>query len=136
MTDRIRIRRTATAGKVPTTLDLQEGELGLNTIDKKLYSSDGTSVFEIGNTIKSYSNFNTDITSLISGTTSGNLFEGITSGHFVIGIKSNDAQDGFHILDKGNATSSNTDPYLNRLFSVSRSLGVSTTLPVSAFFFW
>lgn len=132
MRNRIRIRRTSTAGKVPTTLDLQEGELGLNIVDKKLYSSDGTNVFEIGASNPLYSSSNTDITSLISGSTEGTLIEGLSGAHLVVGIKGNDAQDGFHIIDKGNASTPNTDPYLNRLFSVSRSLGVNSTLPISA----
>lgn len=132
MTNTIRIKNTNVAGRVPTTSNLQVAELGLNTTDKKLYSSDGTNVFEIGISNTLYSASNTDITSLITGTTSGRLIESPISSHLVIGIRGNDAQDGFHIIDKGNATNPLTDLYLNRLLSVSRSLGVNSTLNITA----
>jgi len=40
-------RRTATAGKVPTTTDLADGELGLNTTDRKIYVRVGASVVDM-----------------------------------------------------------------------------------------
>lgn len=42
------VRRSSVAGKVPNTSVLSIGELGLNLSDKILYSSDGSSVFEVG----------------------------------------------------------------------------------------
>lgn len=49
---RIAIRRTSTAGKVPTTSDINTGELGLNMTDQVLYSSNGTVIFVVAaNTI-------------------------------------------------------------------------------------
>ena len=53
MPNRIQLKRSAVAGKVPTTGDLQLGELALNTFDGKLYAlkNNGTpSVVEIGAT--------------------------------------------------------------------------------------
>ena len=44
----LKIKRSAVQGKAPTTSDLQLGELALNTRDGKIFSSDGSSVFEIG----------------------------------------------------------------------------------------
>jgi len=44
----IKIKRSSVAGKVPLTTDLTTGEIAINTKDKKLYSSNGTAVFEIG----------------------------------------------------------------------------------------
>jgi len=44
----VKIKRSAVQGKAPTTSDLLQGEIALNTRDKKLFSSDGSAVFEIG----------------------------------------------------------------------------------------
>lgn len=132
MTNTIRIKNSNVAGRVPTTSNLQVAELGLNTTDKKLYSSDGTNIFEIGNNNTFYSSSNLDITNLVVGTTQGSLIEGLPGGHLVLGIRGDNAQDGFHIIDKGNATNPLTDLYLNALFSVTRSSGVNTILSITS----
>jgi hypothetical protein len=44
----VRIKRSSVQGKAPRVSDLEHGELALNTRDGKLFSSDGSSVFEIG----------------------------------------------------------------------------------------
>lgn len=44
----VKIKRSSVQGKAPTVSDLQAGELALNTRDGKLFSSDGSSVFEVG----------------------------------------------------------------------------------------
>jgi len=44
----LKIKRSAVQGKAPTTSDLELGELALNTRDGKIFSSDGSSIFEIG----------------------------------------------------------------------------------------
>ena len=45
----IKIKRSAVAGKAPSTSDINGGELALNTKDGRLYSSDGTNkIIEIG----------------------------------------------------------------------------------------
>jgi len=44
----VKIKRTAVAGKAPTTSNITTGELALNLSDGRLYSSDGSVVFEIG----------------------------------------------------------------------------------------
>jgi len=44
----VKIKRSAIQGKAPTTSDITTGEIALNTRDGKLFSSDGSSVFEIG----------------------------------------------------------------------------------------
>jgi hypothetical protein len=52
MANTVIIKRSAVPGKVPTTGDLQLGELAINTYDGKLYTAkdNGTStVIEIGN---------------------------------------------------------------------------------------
>jgi hypothetical protein len=43
----IKIKRSSVAGKRPTTSEITTGELALNTKDQKLFSSNGTSVFEL-----------------------------------------------------------------------------------------
>ena len=44
----VKIKRSSVQGKAPTVSDLQAGELALNTRDGKLFSSDGSAVFEVG----------------------------------------------------------------------------------------
>lgn len=44
----IQFKRSPTAGKVPTTAQVAEGELALNLNDKIIYTNDGTSVVEVG----------------------------------------------------------------------------------------
>ena len=43
-----KLRRSSVAGKQPNTSTLAIGELALNLTDRKLYSSDGTNVWETG----------------------------------------------------------------------------------------
>jgi len=50
----IKLRRSSVGGKVPNTSTLSIGELGLNLTDKILYSSDGSTIFEIGANNSSY----------------------------------------------------------------------------------
>jgi len=49
MASTIKIKRSSVAGKRPTTSDIATGELALNTTDQKIYSSNGSVVFELGN---------------------------------------------------------------------------------------
>ena len=51
----VKIKRSSVQGKAPTTSDLEQGEIALNTRDKKLFSSDGSSVFEVGSNVHSIS---------------------------------------------------------------------------------
>jgi len=44
----VKIKRSSVQGKAPTTSDITTGEIALNTRDGKLFSSDGSSIFEIG----------------------------------------------------------------------------------------
>ena len=48
-----KLKRSSVAGKLPTTSTLSIGELGLNLTDRKLYSSDGTNVWETGANLSS-----------------------------------------------------------------------------------
>jgi len=55
MSSTIKIKRSAVAGKSPTTANLDTGELALNTSDGRLYSSSGSQVFEVGANVHSLS---------------------------------------------------------------------------------
>lgn len=55
MSSTIKIKRSAVAGKSPTTANLDTGELALNTSDGRLYSSTGSEVFEVGANVHSMS---------------------------------------------------------------------------------
>ena len=48
-----RLKRSSVAGKTPTTVTLSTGELALNLTDKKLYSSDGSNIFEPAGNVSS-----------------------------------------------------------------------------------
>ena len=48
MASTIKIKRSGVAGKQPNTASLSVGELAINYKDQKLYSSNGTAVFELG----------------------------------------------------------------------------------------
>lgn len=49
MTTVIKIKRSETASSVPTTSDLQVGEVAVNTADKKIYVRASTGVVEVAN---------------------------------------------------------------------------------------
>ena len=51
----VKIKRSSVLGKRPTTSEITGGELALNTRDGKLFSSDGSSVFEVGANVHSLS---------------------------------------------------------------------------------
>ena len=48
MASTIKIKRSGVSGKQPNTATLSVGELAINYKDQKLYSSNGTAVFQIG----------------------------------------------------------------------------------------
>jgi hypothetical protein len=49
----VKIKRSSIQGKAPTTGNLQTGELALNLRDQKLFSSNGSVVFEVGSNVSS-----------------------------------------------------------------------------------
>lgn len=50
MADPIKPRRTTTAGKVPTTADLADGELGANMVDRRLFMRNGSDIVAMDGT--------------------------------------------------------------------------------------
>lgn len=71
MSSTIKIKRSNVLGKVPTTSDIAAGELALNTKDFKLYSSNGTSIFQLANAL-ALANTNASITNVKTNLTSTN----------------------------------------------------------------
>ena len=49
----VKIKRSAVAGKRPTTSNIETGELALNLADGRLFSSNGSAVFEVGANVHS-----------------------------------------------------------------------------------
>lgn len=88
---------------------------------RKTMSFDVNAVLTIDQiTLRPWTATDTDIDGLIPGTSTGSILDGQGAGHFVVGIRSNDANDGFYVLDKGNASTPISDPYTNVLLGVSR----------------
>ena len=47
----IKLKRSTTASTVPTTANLEDGEIAVNVIDKKLYVRNGGSIIEVANNV-------------------------------------------------------------------------------------
>ena len=77
-------KRSSTASSVPTTSDLADGELAVNSSDQKIYLRDGASIVEVGNVASGgISNVVEDTTPQLGGTLdiNGNLIQfGDSSG--------------------------------------------------------
>ena len=86
-----KLRRSSVAGKKPTTSDIAIGELALNLTDRKLYSSDGSNVWELGANLSSISVSNTTATFLNANSSSvyvgNNLILGNSS--VIVGLQAN-----------------------------------------------
>ena len=51
--NKFQFKRSSVSGVVPTTGDLSAGELGINLVDKKLFTANSTAVFELGSNLTS-----------------------------------------------------------------------------------
>jgi len=49
MATRIKLKRSTTAAAVPTTSNLEDGEVALNITDRKLYARNGSNIIEVAN---------------------------------------------------------------------------------------
>lgn len=56
----IKLKRTTTAAAVPTTSDLEDGEIAVNITDKKVFVRNGESIVTVAN----FNSSNTDLTSI------------------------------------------------------------------------
>lgn len=55
MTTRYQLKRSTVSGVAPTTGDIQPGELAVNLADRKLFTANSTSTFELGSNLTSLS---------------------------------------------------------------------------------
>ena len=76
---RIVPKRTAVSGRVPTGTTgeessfIQQGEIALNTADHKMYSYDGSNIFEIGSNVSNLSAGTISANTISASTLQGNL---------------------------------------------------------------
>ena len=92
----IKIKRTSVSGNLPTTDNLATGELALNIPDKRLYTSNGSAILEIGSNpstliINNYSFPSTDGTNgqILKTDGNGNLsFGTITNSSHTVTVNS------------------------------------------------
>lgn len=81
MATKFQIKRSTVSGVVPTTFDIAPGELAVNLADKRLYSANTTSTFEIG--VNPYditvSNYLTLQKGIIANGTSGSAGQVLTT---------------------------------------------------------
>ena len=85
MSSKILIKRSTTSGSVPTTSDLDTGELGLNTADKRVYTNNEGTIVELG-TYPSSLNVtgNTDLDGTLNVDGASTLASGTVSGNWTV----------------------------------------------------
>ena len=76
-----KLRRSSVAGKSPNTSTLSIGELAINLTDRKLYSSDGTNIFETGSNLTSLAVFSSIVigNSTVNNTVNSTAFSGTSN---------------------------------------------------------
>ena len=84
----IKIKRTSVSGNLPTTDNLATGELALNIPDKRLYTSNNTSVLEIGSNPSTLS-VNSAYSFPVSDGTKGQVLKTDGSGNVTFGTVTN-----------------------------------------------
>ena len=84
----IKIKRTSVSGNLPTTDNLSTGELALNIPDKRLYTSNSTSVLEIGSNPSTLS-VNSAYSFPVSDGTKGQVLKTDGSGNVTFGTVTN-----------------------------------------------
>ena len=84
----IKIKRTSVSGNLPTTSNLSTGELALNIPDKRLYTSNSTSVLEIGSNPSTLS-VNSAYSFPVSDGTKGQVLKTDGSGNVTFGTVTN-----------------------------------------------
>lgn len=84
----IKIKRTSVSGNLPTTDNLSTGELALNIPDKRLYTSNSTSVLEIGSNPSTLS-VNSAYSFPVSDGTNGQILKTDGNGNVTFGTVTN-----------------------------------------------
>ena len=76
-----KLRRSSVSGKSPNTSTLSIGELAINLTDRKLYSSDGTNIFETGSNLTSLAVFSSIVigNSTVNTTVNSTAFSGTSN---------------------------------------------------------
>jgi len=108
MANTIKIKRSASAGHIPTvdsssSAYITQGELAINTADKKLYSSDGTSIFLTGLPIT-------------GGTLTGDIT--LTKNSPVFKINDNESESGGDVRISATSSGGSIGTYSNHTFNI------------------
>ena len=80
MATRIKLKRSTTAAAVPTTSNLEDGEVALNITDKKLYARNGSNIIEVANQKPNTGEVTTTMLSTDITNGQGNTFYVSTTG--------------------------------------------------------
>lgn len=57
----IKLKRSTSAGSIPTTSDIADGEVAINIADQKIYARNSSSIVEIANATSSVSDISTNV---------------------------------------------------------------------------
>ncbi len=73
-------KRSTVSGVVPTTGDISAGELGINLADRRVFTSNGTAVFELGSNLTNLSvTANLTVRSIIANNSLGSAGQVLTT---------------------------------------------------------
>jgi hypothetical protein len=118
----VKIKRSSIQGRTPTTSNLDTGELAINLRDQKLFSSNGSTVFEVGSNLQSLSvgSVHFSNTGIISSNNNLTILldtdNNDSSADFVIKKNSNNsvaATELFKIFENGTIRFNNTYTFPN-----------------------
>ena len=112
MATRIKLKRSTTASAVPTTSNLEDGEVALNIQDRKLYARNGSNIIEVAN---QKPNTGEVVTSMLSS----DITNGQGKTYYVATVGS----DAATLANGGNNGKHPDTPFL----TITAALGVATT---------
>ena len=111
MATRIKLKRSTTAAVVPTTSNLEDGEIALNIADRKLYARNGSNIIEVAN---QKPNTGEVVTSMLS--------TDITNGQGNTDYVASVGSDNNTLANGGNAGLHPDTPFL----TITKALGTAT----------
>ena len=111
MATRIKLKRSTTAAVVPTTSNLEDGEIALNIADRKLYARNGSNIIEVAN---QKPNTGEVVTSMLST----DITNGQGNTYYVASVGS----DNNTLANGGNAGLHPDTPFL----TITKALGTAT----------
>ena len=112
MATRIKLKRSTVAATVPTTSNLEDGEVALNIADKKLYARNGSNIIEVANQKPNTGEVVTTMLSTDITNGQGNTFYVATVG-----------SDNSTLANGGNAGLHPDTPFL----TITKALGTATS---------